>query len=85
MTKRFKMNDDALANYGDKWRDVVLEATHKATRYMPAKEFFAKGKPKGFHPGYDEGLNGSPLYDLKRVDTGEELGFSLYDWELEEV
>jgi hypothetical protein len=49
---------------------------------MPAEEFFARGRPDGFHPGYDgEGT----LYDLKRADTDEELPFSLYDWELQEA
>lgn len=31
------------------------------------------------HPGYDEGMKGRALYDA------EELSFSLYDWEVEEV
>jgi hypothetical protein len=43
---------------------------------MPAKEFYDKGNPEGFHPGYDEGVTGQGLYDLKG------LNFSLYDWEV---
>jgi hypothetical protein len=78
----FIMTDEALENYGEQYRGVRLIPTHIATMYMPAKQFFAQGKPKGYHPGYDEGMKGSPLYDLKRKDTGEELNFSLYGWEL---
>ena len=81
MTKRFVMSKDALENYGEQWRDVQLEVTHTARKHMPAEEFFARGKPEGYHPGYDESA-GCALYDLKRVDTDEELNFSLYEWEL---
>lgn len=82
---RVKMNEVALENYGEQYRDVIFEVTHIATKYMPAKEFFEKNRPNGYHPGYDESMNGSRLYDLKRVDTGENLGFSLYNWELKHV
>jgi len=75
------MTGEALENYGARWDGVPLVVTHVATKYMPAAEFFAKGKPEGYHPGYDE--TGGKLYDLKRQDTGEELGMSLYEWELE--
>jgi hypothetical protein len=75
------MTGDAIDNYGDKWADVALRITHKATRYMPAEEFYTKGKPKGFHPGYD-GATGDPLFDLEVVETGEPLSFSLYQWEI---
>lgn len=80
--RNVKMTDDALENYGEEWREVVLIITHAANKYMPAREFFAQDKPEGFHPGYDEGVYPMGLYDLKRADNGEELGFSLYDWEL---
>ena len=76
------MTNDTIENYGEEWRGVNLEVTHTATKYMPAKQFFAMGKPSGYHPGYDEGVSPMPLYDLKRVDTGAELGFSLYKWEV---
>jgi hypothetical protein len=75
------MTGEALDNYGDKWCDVELEITHKATKYMPATEFYAKGKPEGFHPGYD-GATGNALFDLRVVSTGEPLNFSLYQWEV---
>lgn len=76
-----KMTDHAVENYGECWRGVMFEITHKATKYMPANEFFANGRPQGYHPGYGEAA-GCALYDLKRVDTGEDLPFSLYSWEL---
>lgn len=76
------MTEDALDNYGEQWRDVELEITHRANKYMPAAEFFAKGKPEGFHPGYDD-ATGDPLYDLRVVESGEPLSFSLYVWELQ--
>ena len=82
---KYIMTDEALENYGEKYRDVVLIPVHKATKYMPAKQFFAQGKPEGYHPGYDEGLKGTPLFDMKREDTGELLNFSLYRWELEKA
>jgi hypothetical protein len=86
MTKRklgatVTMSDNALENYGDKWRNVQLEIIHVATKYMPAKEFYAQGRPEGFHPGYD-GATRDALYDLKVVETGEPLSFSLYEWEV---
>lgn len=34
------------------------------------------------HPGYDSGLVGGGLYDLKEAETGESVGSSLYDYEL---
>jgi hypothetical protein len=61
-----------------------LIVTHVANKYMPAKDFFASGKPEGYHPGYDEGVSPEKLYDLKRADNNEDLPMSLYDWELEE-
>lgn len=78
------MTSSALENYGEHWAGVRLVSTHKATRYMPAKDFYAKGQPEGFHPGFDEGA-GCALYDLKREDTGAPLPMSLYAWELSEV
>jgi hypothetical protein len=81
----FTMTDEAIKNYGEEWRGVKLEVTHKATQYMPAQKFYALGRPDGYHPGYDEGVSPTPLFDLKRVDTGEDLQFSLYRWELTPV
>jgi hypothetical protein len=76
------MTNEALDNYGEQWRGVRLKITHKATKYMPAAEFFSKGKPIGFHPGYDKS-SGGPLFELQTVETGEPLGFSLYQWEVQ--
>ena len=79
------MTKDAVDNYGAEWENVELVVDSVATKYMPAKEFFAKGMPNGYHPGYDETANGKPLYDLTIKDTGENLNFSLYYWEVELV
>lgn len=77
------MTEDAVENYGADWRGVVLLPTHSATKYMAAKEFFDRGSPEGYHPGYDG--DGQALYDLKREDNGEALGMSLYAWELRQL
>lgn len=78
------MTGDALDNYGAHWAGVRLEVTSTANKYMPAAEFFARGKPDGYHPGYDESA-GCALYDLRVQKTGEELPFSLYAWEVRAV
>ena len=81
MRRRFKvgskvcMTEDALENYGQKYRDKIFIVEHVATKYMPVKDFYALGKPVGYHPGFDDG--GAALYDLEGFDN------SLYDWELE--
>ncbi len=66
------MTNEAIENYGEQWRDVVLVITHVA-------------HSKADHPGYDEGVSPQGLYDLKREDNDEELNMSLYDWELKKV
>jgi hypothetical protein len=78
---RVTMTQDAIQNYGIKWEGVELVITHVSTEYMPAAGFFARGKPAGYHPGYDTEAR-VPLFDLKRADTGEELPMSLYAWEV---
>ena len=77
------MTNDAINNYGEQWRGVALVITHSANKYMPAKEFFANGKPDGYHPGYDDSIKGEKLYDLKRADTSEALNMSLYAYEVQ--
>lgn len=79
------MSEAAIENYGEQWRDVKLTVDHCATKYMPAKDFYAQGKPKGYHPGYDTGLSPMGLYDLTIKATGEPLNFSLYTYELESI
>ena len=69
------LNNNALENYGLKYSGKAFTITHVSTKYMPAKEFYATGKPNGFHPGYDESTN-CALYDC------DGLGFSLYEWEV---
>jgi hypothetical protein len=60
----------------------TLTVAHVATAYMPAKEFYVQGQPRGFHPGFDKSA-GCALYDLT-VD-GKSCPFSLYEWELTAV
>ena len=47
-----KMTDEALENYGQEWVEVELIVTHVAHSYMPAKQFFAMGKPEGYRNLY---------------------------------
>lgn len=63
------MSENAIENYGEQWRNIVLIITHVA-------------RNKNEHPGYDDGVSPQRLYDLKREDNGEDLNMSLYDWEL---
>jgi hypothetical protein len=83
MTQRFKIGSEVRLNESGrenecyaKFRDKVLRVQSVATNYMPASEFYAKGKPRGFHPGYDDST-GCALYDCHGINC------SLYDWELE--
>lgn len=78
----FVMSGVSIANYGEQWRDLELVVTYMVDRYMPAEEFFERGRPDGSPQGYD---GKGTLHDLRRADTGEELQFSLYDWELQEA
>ncbi|WP_090739339.1 hypothetical protein [Paenibacillus sp. Mc5Re-14] len=55
----------------DDFRDKTLIVTHVATSTDE-------------HPGYDESMEGIALYDLETED-GEEIGCSLYEYELEET
>lgn len=79
MKRRYRVGDkvrltqDALDNYECDNKVYIIESV--STKYMTAKEFYSKGMPDGYHPGYDEGVN-EALYDL--------VGFnnSLYDYEL---
>ena len=52
----------------DKFRDKLLVITHVA--YSEED-----------HPGYDSSMKGQALCDLMVKDTGEQVGFSLYEWE----
>lgn len=74
---KVKMTSGALENYGKNYRNRTFTIIRCANKYMPASIFFKNGKPEGYHPGYDNTLKGTGLYDLRG------LKFSLYDWELE--
>ena len=73
--QRVRMTQDAIDHYGAKYSGQSFIISHKATRYMPAADFYRKDMPAGSHPGFDEGA-GCALYDLHG------LGMSLYDYEL---
>lgn len=73
---KVKMTADAVENYGKEYAGKTLTITHAANKYMPASQFYAQGKPEGYHPGYDEGAGGW-LYDFS------EINFSLYSHELQ--
>lgn len=81
LTERFarghvvRMTPDAVVNYGPRYEGASFRVVSVSRAYMPAAEFYAEGKPAGFHPGFDESA-GCALYDLHG------LNMSLYDWEL---
>ena len=75
---KIKLTSDALENYGEGYKNTVLEITHIATSYMPAKEYYAKGQPSSYHPGFDSSAK-STLYDFKNFPN------SLYKWEMKKV
>jgi hypothetical protein len=59
---KFKLTADALENYGAQYADKAFTVTSVSTAYMPAEEFYRRGKPEGFHPGFDSSA-GCALYD----------------------
>ena len=65
------MTEESVKHYGAEYEDIELIVTHVA-------------RNEAEHPGYDMGVYPQRLYDLKRKDNGEDLQFSLYDWEIEE-
>ena len=73
---KVKLTPDAIDNYGSEYRDRIFTISSASNKYMPAKDFFASGRPAGYHPGYDEGVSPMGLYDLIGLE------FSLYDWEI---
>lgn len=75
---KVRMTEDAIENYGEEYRNRILIVESISWKYMPAKEFFAKNKPDGYHPGYDEGAGGK-LYDFENFNS------SLYSWEIKQV
>lgn len=62
----------ALDNDNDcynSFRNAVMKVTHVAT-------------DSSTHPGYDNSMQGMPLYDLENAKTGEAIPCSLYQYEL---
>ena len=81
--QKVRMTNDAIIdNYGEENQNKIFIITHCSNKYMPAKEFYERNSPEGFHPGYDESVYPDGLYDLKDAKTGESFSCSLYDWEL---
>ena len=66
---KVKLNEEGRQNecYNN-FKDKILIITHKATS-------------KAEHPGYDEGLEGEPLYSFKFED-GADCPNSLYEYEI---
>lgn len=60
--------DNDNDNY-NAYRGKLLEITHIATS-------------EADHPGYDNSMKGMPLCDLKEVETGKDIPFSLYAYEI---
>lgn len=71
------MTADALENYGEQYKGKPLTITRVSTKYMPAKDFYARGKPDGYHPGYDTTMKGIGLYDFAELEN------SLYEYEVQ--
>lgn len=72
---RIQMTADAIANYGTQYAGQTFTITSVATAYMPAAQFYAQGRPAGYHPGFDSST-GCALYDCAN------LNMSLYEWEI---
>ena len=64
-----RIGDTDNENYDD-YRGKDLRITHKATN-------------ENEHQGFDSSMDGYGLYDMKVVENGEDVPFSLYDYELE--
>ena len=77
--QKFKLNDEALDNYGEEFRDIVYTVAYVADHYVPSKEYFDPRSPRyhepGGHPGYDEGVAPKRLY-------GSDFRSDVYDWEV---
>ena len=78
-----RLSEEALENYGEKWRGKTFSITHVADHCVPSQAFFdersSRYREEGGHPGYDEGVSPMLLVDVE--------GFpgSLYEWEFEVV
>lgn len=81
------MTDDAAANYSSRtptspsYRGLPLVVTAVSAKHMPHAEFFARGQPYGYHPGFDDAC-GCALYDLMEQNSLRPVTLSLYDYEL---
>ena len=53
--QEFTLTDDAIENYGERYRGKKFTVSHVATNEKQ-------------HRGYDSGMNGMPLYDAKELN-----------------
>ena len=86
----FKLTDDAIENYGEKYRDIVFRIISWADRDLPCSIEQWKQDPSKYthcHPGFDKlsARPGERLYDADPIDTDLEFNNSVYDWEVEPV
>ncbi|WP_131722536.1 hypothetical protein [Mycolicibacterium conceptionense] len=63
-----RLTDDAVENYGEKWRGQDLRVTHVAHSIDD-------------HPGYDPAAEGVALVDTEYAHTGGDVPFSVYEYE----
>ena len=67
-----KVSSDNDNECYDSFRDKTLVITHIAHNQAQ-------------HPGYDDSMEGMPLYDFEDYKTGEPIPCSLYEYEIEGV
>lgn len=82
---RFKLNEEALDNYGESYRNKIFEVEQWFDRRAPIFSSKTGGIPRHSHPGYDEEAFPQRLYEFKDLETGEDIGFAVYDWEIEPI
>ena len=78
----FKLNDEALDNYGEEFRDQIFTVEYWADHTVHSSKYFNPTSPSykeaHGHPGYDEGVSPERLY-------GSDFKSDVYDWEITPV
>lgn len=69
MNQRVKMTEESIKKYGKQYLNTNFIVIGISTS-------------KKEHPGYNERVYPTPLYDL-RTTTNQPFSYSLYEWELE--
>ena len=67
---KIRISEDNDNDSYDRYRGIDLSITHIAHNIEE-------------HPGYDTGMKGQVLVDCEVCETGEPVGFSLYEYEFE--